>query len=237
MSLPLITQAIVETARISLPTVWESLRGRLEMDTCSARLRSWSARLLAQAEIELEVTGAEGIDPHQAYVIMSNHQSLYDIPILFQALPLDFRMVAKAELFRVPIWGRAMEKSGFVRIDRGKGREARAIMAEKGELLKRAGLSIWIAPEGTRSPSGELLPFRSGGFSLAVGLGLPILPVRINGAREILIKKSAQIQRGARVTVHIHPPLLSAPGEDPNESAARLKQAVFSLLSKKGAPS
>lgn len=237
MSLLLIPQAIFETARISLPTVWESLTGSLEQRTCSKRLADWSQRLLKQAKIQLNTVGAEAIQPGQSYVIMSNHQSLYDIPILFQALPLDLRMVAKAELFRVPIWGTAMEKSGFVRIDRSRGREARAILATKGRSLKEKGLSIWIAPEGTRSPSGELLPFRSGGFELALALELPILPVRIDGSREILIKKSAKIRRGAPVSVEIFPPLLPDLDAPPEARVAKLKDKVFGLLSKKDAAS
>lgn len=234
MSLFLIPRAIFETARISVPTVWESMRGTLEQKASSRRLESWSRRLLEQAQIRLEVTGTEKVDHGQSYVIMSNHQSLYDIPILFQALPLDLRMVAKAELFRVPLWGKAMDKSGFVRIDRSRGREARAILAEKGLALKAAGLSLWIAPEGTRSSSGELLPFRSGGFELALSLDLPILPVRIDGSREILIKKSAKIRAGAQVSVEIFDPVLPTHNEARELSVVRLKERVFSLLSKRG---
>lgn len=230
MSLPLIALAILETARISVPTVWESMTGRFEPETGTRRLRSWSRRLLEHAHVDLRVRGKDSIALGQSYIIMSNHGSLYDIPILFEALPLDFRMVAKAELFRVPIWGRAMREAGFVAIDRARGREARAILSEKGRSLRSAGLSLWIAPEGTRSPSDELLPFRSGGFDLAIGLGLPILPVRIDGARDILSKKSAAIRRGVGVSVQIFPPLMPN-GEGDRDTVVRsLKTRVFDLL-------
>lgn len=233
MNLPLVTRALFETARISVPTVWDSVLGTLDHKTCSRRLESWSERLLKQAQIELDVVGAELAERDKSYVIMSNHQSLYDVPVLFQALPVDLRMVAKAELFRIPIWGTAMEKSGFVRIDRSRGREARAILAEKGRALKADGLSLWIAPEGTRSPSGELLPFRSGGFELALSLELPILPVRIDGTQNILKKKSKNIRRGARVSVEIFTPVSPEPGEERSASVLRLKERVFLLLSKR----
>lgn len=237
MSLLLVPRAFFETARISVPTVLESFLGSLKQETCSKRLSDWSRRILLQAQIQLDVSGTEAIESGQSYVIMSNHQSLYDIVVLFQALPLDLRMVAKAELFRVPIWGTAMDRAGFVKIDRSKGQEARAILAEKGRSLKEQGLSLWIAPEGTRSATGELLPFRSGGFELAIALGLPILPIRIDGTRGILNKGAFRIRQGVRVSVRIHPPLTQAPEESPEQAKQRLKAEVFSLLSRPSLPS
>lgn len=234
MSLLLVPRAFFETARISVPTVIESFLGSLQRETCSRRLLDWSRRIVEQAEIQLQVLGTEAIESGQSYVIMSNHQSLYDIVVLFQALPLDFRMVAKAELFRVPIWGTAMDRAGFVKIDRAKGQEARGVLASKGQTLKEQGLSLWIAPEGTRSPSGELLPLRSGGFELALALGLPILPVRIDGTREILGKGAFRIRPGARVSVRIHPPLTKGPEETAELAKQRLKAEVSSLLSRPG---
>ncbi|NLE85865.1 MAG: 1-acyl-sn-glycerol-3-phosphate acyltransferase [Myxococcales bacterium] len=143
----------------------------------------------------------------RSFVIMSNHQSLYDIPVLFCALPLSFRMVAKQELFRIPVWGRAMLAAQFVCIDRSRGAEAYRVMQERGLELRELGLSVWVAPEGTRSPNGRLLHFRKGGFALARCLELPILPVSIDGTRHVLGKKQTRITKGRVVRVIVHEPI------------------------------
>src|SRR5690606_38875590 len=108
---------------------------------------------------------------------------------------------------------------------------------EKGRSLKEQGLSLWIAPEGTRSTTGELLPFRSGGFELALSLGLPILPVRIDGTREILSKGAFRIRQGVHVSVRVHSPLTKGSEESPEQAKQRLKDEVFSLLSEPSLPS
>jgi 1-acyl-sn-glycerol-3-phosphate acyltransferase len=206
-SLDYLAHAALETAKISVPTVLDSYLGRVSDTRSSERLRAWSGRILEHAQVQLTTLGLEHIREHQSYIIVSNHQSLYDIPILFQALPLNFRMAAKSELFWVPIWGRAMAASGFVKIDRKRGPDARSELRRRGQELQRRGLSLWIAPEGTRSPDGELLPFKTGGFHLALSLGLPILPVRIDGAIHVLRKNSREIARGQKVQAFVYPPI------------------------------
>jgi len=202
-----LAHAVVETARISVPTVLDSLRGKVSDERSTERLRSWARKILARADVTLKVRGLDNCDLRQSYVIMSNHQSLYDIPTLYQALPLEFRMVAKSGLFRVPIWGRAMLAAGFVKVDRSRGAEARTELKKRGAELQARGISLWIAPEGTRSPDEQLLPLKSGGFHVALALGFPILPVRIDGARLVHKKGSSQIFPGQRVRVTIHQPI------------------------------
>jgi 1-acyl-sn-glycerol-3-phosphate acyltransferase len=200
-------RGILDTGRISVPTVVESLLGRLDADTCERRLAWWSRKLLDDARVELVVRGRENI-PADAALVMSNHQSLYDIPVLFQALlPGKLRMVAKAELFRVPIWGRAMLAAGFVKIDRSDRAQATASLRETGGALLRSGTSVWIAPEGTRSKTGEVGPFKSGGFHMALDMNLRILPVAIDGTRRVLPAKGALVSPGHRVVATILPPV------------------------------
>lgn len=232
----LILRALLETAKISLPTVVDAWRGPLDPRVANTRLSSWAKALLTQANVELDVRGVEEIQKGASYVIMSNHTSLYDIPVLFHALPLDFRMAAKSELFRVPIWGRAMRAAGFVRIDRARGAEARVELQKRARELARAQLSLWIAPEGTRSPTGALLPFKSGGFHLAAELGFPILPVRIDGTRELLGKRSLSIRSNTMVHVTIHPPIFSNNQLTNTHQLEALKTAVHAALSPEIAP-
>lgn len=217
MSALLAARALWETLKISWPTVWEASRGRLTQETCDRRLADWSRRLIEDARIRLEVRGLEAIDQERCFIVMSNHQSLYDIPVLYQSLPLRLRMAAKAELFRVPLWGKAMAEAGFVRIDRRRGEEARRALFEAGTRMKQEAVSLWIAPEGTRSPDGRLSPFKRGAFDLARTLALPILPVSIDGTIQVLGKAGQHIHRGQVVRVTVHAPL--APENFPERDA------------------
>src|SRR5690606_25848764 len=108
---------MAETLAISAPTLVEAMVGRVRRPVCDERLDRWSRRLLQQAEVTLDVRGYERVPQDETFILMSNHRSLYDIPVLFQAFPRTLRMVAKSELFRVPIWGPAMRVAGFIEVD------------------------------------------------------------------------------------------------------------------------
>ena len=201
-----LAHAVVETMRISVPTVVEAFVGGPLDVGHDARLTSWSKRLLERVDVRLEVRGLEHADRHESYVIMTNHESVYDIPIVYQAIPKPIRMIAKAELFRVPVWGRAMRTSRFVPIDRGD--RARAIQSlEQAKRTLADGISIWIAPEGTRSRTGALGPFKAGGFHLAMDTGAKILPVSIAGSRGILEADTYGVNSGVHVRVTVSPPI------------------------------
>ncbi len=219
MTLWHLTRAIVETAKISVPTVAASAvrRGPTD-DECDARLDSWSRTLLDQAGIELSVDGLSRAPVGESFVVMSNHQSLYDIPVVFQALGRRVRMVAKTELFRVPVWGRAMRASGFVEVDRRNRKKAISSLARAKDALA-LGTSIWIAPEGTRSVTGKLLPFKKGGFHLALDTDARILPITILGTREILLARGWTVHPGGQVRVVVHEPVqASAFGDEGREA-------------------
>jgi 1-acyl-sn-glycerol-3-phosphate acyltransferase len=204
MSLVQTLMGIVDTGRISVPTVIESVFGAVPTDVADARLDWWSKKLLSDARIELDVRGREHAgDDREPLIVMSNHQSLYDIPVLFQALPGRLRMVTKDELFKVPVWGKAMTAAGFLRIDRRDRDQAVTALREQGGALLAAGTRVWIAPEGTRSRTGALGPFKSGGFRMALESRVRILPVAIDGTRHVLPAKGVVVHRGHRVTVTV----------------------------------
>jgi 1-acyl-sn-glycerol-3-phosphate acyltransferase len=115
-------------------------------------------------------------------------------------------MITKTELFKVPIFGPAMEAAGFIEIDRSN-RERAMVSLDIARKKIAEGRNVWIAPEGTRSKTGDLLPFKKGGFNLALEAGLRILPVTLRGTRDILPAKGARSRKGAHVTVTLHPPL------------------------------
>jgi 1-acyl-sn-glycerol-3-phosphate acyltransferase len=126
---------------------------------------------------------------------MCNHQSNFDIPVLLGYLPVQFRWLAKAELFRIPIFGRAMRGAGYVRIDRFNQESAFESINEAAEKMKN-GVSVMIFPEGTRSKDGRIRPFKKGGFVMAVDSGVPIVPVILKGTRPIMAKGNLRIHRG-----------------------------------------
>jgi 1-acyl-sn-glycerol-3-phosphate acyltransferase len=205
-SLLLSLTGVMETLAVSAPTVVDAVRGHITVELCDNRLRGWAKKLLDHAEVERVVVHPERAATSEVFVVMSNHRSLYDIPLIFESFPRTLRMVAKAELFRVPIWGRAMREAGFIELDRNN-----RVRAKQGIEVARArleqGINVWIAPEGTRTRSGELGPFKGGGFRLALNTGLRILPVGIRGTEKILPADGALVHRGASVELEFGEPV------------------------------
>jgi 1-acyl-sn-glycerol-3-phosphate acyltransferase len=197
---------VYQTGRTSAVTVAESLFLPPDKDRYAARLQRWAEKVVRAAKIDLEVRGREGVPEGEAFVVMANHQSFYDIPAVLLAVPGPMTFVAKAELFRVPVFGRAMETAGIVRVDR-KDRAQSVASLHSAVAQLRAGRHIYIAPEGTRSPTGQLGPFKSGGFRMALEAGARILPVAIDGTRRVLPARSLIVQAGHRVVVTICPPI------------------------------
>ena len=202
--------AVYKTFAISLPTVLDALTGRVSMERSDRRLYDWSHAIMRRADIQLDVSGLDHIPRDRACVYMSNHQSHFDIPIIYAAFPMTLRMVAKAELFRVPIFGRALRDAGFVKVDRsGDRQQAVEAMRSCQDALAR-GVNIWMAPEGTRSVDGRLGKFKKGGFLLAREAGADIVPIAIDGSRNILPKNTLVVQRGARVRITFGPAIPTA---------------------------
>ena len=167
--------------------------------------RIWSRSILFVSRIRVDVQGLANIDPSKSYIYMSNHRSNFDIPVLLGCLPIQFRWLAKAELFKIPIFGRAMLGAGYVKIDRFNRESAFKSIDEVASRMKN-GVSVMIFPEGTRSEDGDLKPFKKGGFVMAVDSGVPIVPVVLHGTRSIMAKGSLRINPG-RVTLSIQAPI------------------------------
>lgn len=206
MSYGILVRAAAETLRVSIPTSLEGVLNRAHRSISDRRIDDWSRRLVEQAGIQIETEGLEHDVPNESFVVMSNHQSLYDIPVLFQALKRQMRMVAKKELFLIPFFGSAMLVAEFVKVDRKNRRQALAAM-DKAKDLVQSGLSIWIAPEGTRSEDGGLGVFKKGGFHLALGSGARILPVTLSGTSRVLPAQTLNVTKGVHVRVSVSPPV------------------------------
>jgi 1-acyl-sn-glycerol-3-phosphate acyltransferase len=202
-SVALSLQNIYETLAISWPTVVDAVKRRVTKEVCDNRLEGWSKNVVENAAITVHVTGREHLRPNETYLVMSNHQSLYDIPVIFYVIGPNVRMITKAELFRVPVFGGALAAAGFISIDRGDRTRAMRSL-EIARALLASGTHVWIAPEGTRSRDGKLLPFKKGAFHLAFEAGLPILPLTLRGTRDVLAAQGVRSISGAQVHVTIH---------------------------------
>lgn len=186
----------------------------------------WGRSILAVSGIRVAVLGLERLDPATAYVFMANHQSNYDIPVLLGCLPVQFRWLAKAELFKIPLFGRAMRAAGYIRIDRTNRSSAFQSLGEAAGCLRR-GVSILIFPEGTRSLDGALKPFKKGGFVMAINAGAAVVPVAIRGTYAIMPKR-AWLIRPRAVTLEVGEPIATS-GYTP-ETKEALMQRVGEAL-------
>jgi 1-acyl-sn-glycerol-3-phosphate acyltransferase len=194
-------------ARITAPSLVDIARGSLDRDAVDDRARWFGHRVIELLNVDLHATGADRVPPGRAYVYMSNHQSHLDIPILYATLPSPtIRMLAKKELFQIPVWGQAVRAAEFVEVDRSN--HARAVQSiEAAARLIRDGVSIWIAPEGTRSLDGRIGKLKKGGFHLAIETQTPIVPVAIRGTIDMLPRGGKAMQKGKRVDVTIGAPI------------------------------
>ena len=170
--------------------------------------RHWVSWILATCRIEVECEGLDRIDASQPYVFMSNHQSVIDTAAIVATLPVSWRFVAKRELVWIPFFGWALGLGGHVIIDRGRHDSAVQSLRRAADRI-RSGTNVIIFPEGTRSESGVLGEFKSGGFHLAIEAGVPILPITVSGSKRITPKGSLRIESG-RVRILYGEPIPTA---------------------------
>jgi len=161
--------------------------------------RLWSRLVLKTYGVGFRPVYDPGFDPSRAYVYVANHQSQFDIPALVLSMHSDFRMVAKRGLLYIPIFGWALWLAGFIFIERSDRDKAIRRLDRTLSTIRR-GTSVVVFVEGTRSPDGHLLPFKKGGFILAMKAGVPIVPVSIRGGYEVLPKGSLRVRPG---TIHV----------------------------------
>ncbi len=182
--------------------------------------RAWGWLIIFTSMIwKLDVRGLRHIDPKKQYVIVGNHQSLLDILVVAATIPLNFKFLAKKELFHIPIMGWAMALAGYIPVDRSSHESGKRALLRITQYLKK-GASVLLFPEGTRSLDGKIHAFKTGAFKLSRETGCPILPVVIEGTGQALPKSSFFIKKKSTFTISIGEPVdLSDLGGDSLEDA------------------
>jgi 1-acyl-sn-glycerol-3-phosphate acyltransferase len=198
--------------------------------------RIWSHLILMTTGVRVHTTGLDRLERGKTYIFVSNHQSIYDIPIIFASLPFQVRIIAKESLGSFPFLGWHLRRTGHLLVDR-RVPDHGAILARWRELVTR-GVSLVVFPEGTRSLDGRVGRFRAGSFLLALEAGLPLVPVSVSGSRHVMRKGRLMTCPGdVALTIHesIEPPGLVTPTvRHARDLAARARSVIQPLAEQEG---
>lgn len=175
-------QIVLLTFYISVQVIYDLYRGILNRRRTDSLIHFWSSTFLKIMKMKVNVVGSHHLNyqKNRCYLLMSNHSSTCDIPVLLAALPGSVRMLSRNDYFRVPIWGNAMRLSEFLSIDRMDRLQAIQDL-EYAKQKMESGIILWGAPEGTRSRTGHLLPFKKGLFITALQMNAVIIPIGLRG--------------------------------------------------------
>jgi 1-acyl-sn-glycerol-3-phosphate acyltransferase len=166
--------------------------------------RLWSWLILATTGVSVELSGLERLEPGKTYIFVSNHQSIYDIPVVFASLPYQLRIIAKESLGHFPFLGWHLRRTGHLLVDRRN--PDRSGILKRWKALVGQGLSLIIFPEGTRSRDGRVGIFKAGSFLLAIEAGLPVVPLSVDGTRRVMRKGQLMTCPG-HATLVVHSPI------------------------------
>lgn len=186
--------------------------------------RTWSRLILLTTGVRVHVAGLDRLRPGRTYVFVANHQSIYDIPILFWSLPFQLRIIAKQSLGRFPFLGWHLRRTGHMLVDRS--RPDRTRIFDWASRLAGHGLCLIVFPEGTRSRDGRVGRFKAGSFYLALEAGLPVVPISVVGSRHIMWKGRLATYPG-EVRLVVHEPVETKGARlDPRELAEQVRRII-----------
>jgi len=187
--------------------------------------RTWSRLILRTTGVRVDINGLERLVPGRTYLFVANHQSIYDIPILFWSLPYQLRIIAKESLGRFPFLGWHLRRTGHMLVDRR--RPDRAAIFSWASRLTATGLSLIVFPEGTRSCDCHVGRFKRGSFYLALEAGIPVVPLSVIGSRHVMLKGRLATYPG-QVRLVVHDPIDTSAlaGTDPRAFGERVRQVI-----------
>ena len=145
----------------------------------------WSKMLMAEGGVKCRVTGVEKLDPRRGYVLVANHASYFDTPVVLSSIPLQFRFFAKKGLFSIPLLGGHLSRAGHLPVMRDDPRASLKAMAEGARMVRERGVSLLLFPEGGRTPV-QMRPFREGAAYIAIKSGAPVVPIGLRNTRRTL---------------------------------------------------
>jgi len=189
--------------------------------------RAWSRLILLTTGVTVDVRGREWLAPGATYIFVSNHQSIYDIPIIFWHLPWQLRIIAKQSLAKFPFLGWHLSRTGHLLVDRKNPDPIGVLKRWKG--LVSQGLSLIVFPEGTRSADGRVGRFKGGSFLLAIQAGLPLVPVSVAGSRHVMLKGRLMTCPG-HVRLTVHPPVATEGIEPTVANAKALAERIKGIV-------
>jgi len=225
----LITTIAYSVIFVLIPLDW--IRGKRDGRIPHAIAGWWSRTIFALIPgWRVEVSGTENIPPaNQPCVIVANHESMTDIWVIY-FLGMQFRWLGKESIFRIPLVGHAMRRAGYIPIHRGERSSHQTALRDSKERIL-SGFSMFFFPEGTRSETAELRPFKIGAFKLARDTGVPILPIVLKGAGALL-KKGSAVPRAATVRVQVLPMIADDPSQSLETFAASVRSTIAAAHAK-----
>lgn len=199
-------------------------------------MQIWGKFILWTCRIDLSIEGLDKLSKDKPAIYMANHASILDIPILIAALPVDLRFIFKKSILWIPFLGVAIWAMGMIPIDRGNRAKASASLKKAAERI-RNGLHVLIFPEGTRSTTADLLPFKKGGFYLALEQHIDIVPITVRNSRQLCARNSVLGDKGTiQIVIHDRFPTTQYKLEDRAQVAAKMQKIIASELTMEFTP-
>lgn len=199
---PLIILSTILCGAVSIVVSLFDTRGRRAIRIA----RTWARSILRVARVHVKVEGLEHLDPHATYVLVGNHLSYMDTPVLLTHIPVDFRFMAKKGLFQIPFLGTHLVQAGHIPVPLEDPRASLKTLSRAAETIREGGISVLVFPEGGRSEDGVLQPFKEGAAYVAIKAGVPLLPLALIGTRDVLAMGEATFHK-APVTLRFAKPI------------------------------
>jgi len=224
---PLIVLATAAFGLVSLIISLFEASGRGQI----AMARAWARCLLWGSGVKVKVEGLEKIAAEGSYVFVSNHLSYMDTPVVLANIPVQFRFLAKSGLFKIPLLGTHLARAGHISVPRDDARAAVKTMTTAAQVIRERGISLLVFPEGGRSQTGELASFKEGAAYIAIRAGVPLVPIALQGTREVLPFGSGHVRAGS-VTMRIGEPVPTDQIQlrDRGRITAELRDRIVSML-------
>ena len=224
---PLIVLATIGFGLVSLVISLFESSGRKQITVA----RAWARCLLLVSGVTVKVEGLDKVSPDGSYVFVSNHLSYMDTPVVLANIPVQFRFLAKRGLFQIPLLGTHLARAGHIPVPRDDARAAVKTMSTAAQIIRERGISLLIFPEGGRTHDGQLASFKEGAAYIAIRAGVPLVPIALQGTRQVLPYGSGHVRSG-RVIMRIGNPIATDQLElrDRARVTAELRDRIVSML-------